>query len=183
MEILAELRTRLHQQLLRKELPPHQVKRSFIFWGNALSIGLLFDATSLDDRNIVLGFAERLKKKGKQVKLLGFFNAKLKSSDFPFKHFDKKQLDWALRPKKELTADFTNQSFDLLINLSKNSIVSLDYIAAHSKARFRVGPFTEITFCYDLMIEHDGKKGLEAFLKQVLHYLEKMQPAGNAAVV
>ncbi len=183
MEILEQFRAQLHQQLLRKKLPTHEVRRSSVFLDDANSIGLLFDATSLDERNIVLDFGEQLKKKGKQVKLLGYFDAKLKSSDFAFKHFDKKQLDWALRPKKEVMESFASKSFDLLVNLSQKAVAPLDYIAAHSKARFRVGPFTENTFCYDLMIDHDEKKGLEHFLKQVLHYLERMQPAGNAPVV
>ena len=183
MEILEQFRAQLHQQLLRKKLPAHPVKRSSVVLENAGSVGLLFDATSLDERNIVLGFADQLKKKGKQVKLLGYFDTKLKSSDFAFKHFDKKRLDWALRPKREVMEDFSSQPFDLLINLSKKAIAPLDYIAAHSKAKFRVGPFIENTFCYDLMIEHDEEKGLEPFLEQVLHYLGRMRPAGNVAAV
>lgn len=183
MEIVEQIRTRFHQQLLRKELPGHQVKRSSVFLENAASVGLLFEATLLEDRNTVLRFADQLKNKGKKVKLLGYFNEKLKSHDFPFDHFDKKQLDWALRPKSELITNFANQAFDILINISKKTVLPLDYVAARSKARFRVGPFTENTFCYDLMIDQEERKGLEEFLQQVLFYLEKMQPARSTAVV
>lgn len=183
MEILTNLRTRLHQQLLKKELPNFQMKRSSVFLDNAASIGLLFDATELEERLTVIGFAEKLKSLGKNVNLLGFFNTKLKTNDFPFHFFDKKQLDWALRPNKAVLANFVDQPFDLLINLSNRNVAPLNYIAAHSKARFRVGPYTQNTICYDLMIEHDKNKGLEAFLKLVLHYLERMQPTRKAAVV
>jgi hypothetical protein len=182
MEIVEQIRTRFHQQLLRKELPTRQAHRSSAFLENAASVGLLFEATVLEDRNTVLRFAEQLKSKGKKVKLLGYFNEKLKSGDFPFDHFDKKQLDWALRPKSETITNFANQTFDLLINVSPKTVLPLDYIAACSKARFRVGPFTENTFCYDLMIDQDEKKGLEEFLRQVQFYLGKMQPALDTVV-
>ncbi|MEO1257367.1 MAG: hypothetical protein AAFZ15_01170 [Bacteroidota bacterium] len=183
MEILEQTRIRLHQRLLRKGLPAHQVKRSSVFLENAKSIGVLFDATALEERNIVLQFAEKMKHQSKKVKLLGYFDEKLKSSDFPFLYFDKKQLDWAFRPKSEEVNAFSKEPFDLLVNISKKTILPLDYIAAYSKARFRVGPFTENTFCYDLMIDIDEKKGLTAFLNQVLHYLGKMQPEKKSAVV
>ena len=64
---------------------------------------------------------EKMKRQNKKVKLLGFFNEKLKSSDFPFQHFDKKQLDWALRPKSEEVDGFCKEPFDLLINISKKT--------------------------------------------------------------
>ena len=183
MEILEQTRIRLHQRLLRKGLPTHQVKRSTVFFENAKSVGVLFDATSLEERNTVLQFVDKMKQQDKQVKLLGFFNEKLKTSGFSFQYFNKKQLDWALRPKSEEVDSFIKQPFDLLINISKKSILPLDYIAALSKARFRVGPFTENTFCYDLMVDIDEQKGLTTFLNQVLHYLGKMQPGQQSAVV
>ncbi len=183
MELFEQLRTRFHHRLLRNELPVHQVKRHSVFLNNATTVGLLFDATAKDSRDTVLRFADRLKNKGKEVKLLGYFNEKLKSADFTFDHFDKTQLDWALRPRKEVASAFVLQRFDLLLNLSQKTVLPLDYIAAHSKARFRVGPFTENTVCYDLMIDQDERKGLDAFLQQVLYYLEKMQPAGTVAAV
>ena len=183
MEILEQTRIRLHQKYLKKELPAHPIKRSSVFLDNAKTIGVLFDATLIDDRNTVQEFINTLKKGSKKVKAFGFFNKKLKSTDYPFKHFDKKQLDWVHRPKSGEANVFANEPFDLLINLSKKTTLPLDYIAAHSKAKFRVGPFTENIFCYDLMIEHNEKKGLDDFLKQVLHYLKKMQPLKEAALV
>ena len=177
------MRIRFHHRFLKKQLPAHPVRRSSVFIENARSIGLLFDATDPADRQLVLRFAEKLKSQGKQVRMLGFFDAKLTNSDFPFQHFDKKQLDWAYRPKSAEVLDFPGQSFDLLINLSQRAVLPLNYLAALSKARFRIGPYTHNTACYDLMIEHDEKKGLETFLSQVLHYLKKMQPEqGRAAV-
>lgn len=71
MEILEQTRVRFHQRLLRRGLPAHQVKRNSVFLENAKSVGILFDATLLEEREVVLQFAEKLKRQNKQVKLLG----------------------------------------------------------------------------------------------------------------
>ncbi len=182
MDFIEQIRTRLHHYLLDREMPSRNIGRSSVFLENARSVGLLFDAALPEETEVVQGFARSLESKGKKVMQLGYFDEKLQNGNLGFASFSKKQLDWALRPKMEEATEFLRQPFDLLINLSTKSVLPLDYIAAHSKARFRVGPFTENTFCYDLMIEQDAKDGLKAFLKQVLHYLEKMQPRVRKAV-
>ncbi len=180
MALINRLRTRFHQRFLEKEIPLHHVSRGSVFLETAKSVGLLFDATSPLDTKVVLDFEYKLKQQGKKVKLLGYFGQKLKEEKFEFDIFTKKQLDWALRPKEKVALDFAKQPFDLLINLSKRSVLPLDYLAARSKARYRVGPYTERTSCYDLMIEPNKESGLKDFLGEVLHYLEKMQPAFNS---
>ena len=154
-----------------------------MYLDNAKSIGILFDGTDPEDRKVVLDYAEKVKNAGKKVSSLAFFDNKLKSENFTFHHFNRLQLDFALRPKCKDASEFAEQRFDLLLNLSNRSVLPLDYIAARSKARFRVGPFTEKTFCYDLMIDHSGKNDLGAFLQQVVFYMKKMRPQYETAAV
>ncbi|MCB0519192.1 MAG: hypothetical protein H6577_15600 [Lewinellaceae bacterium] len=183
MQLFEQMRTRIHHYLLQKETSPLGVLRSSMYLDNANSIGILFDSTEQADREMILEYAERLKEKGKKVKLLAFFNNKLKSENFAFDHFNRQQLDWALRPQTREAIDFWEQPFDLLLCLSRKSMLPLDYIAARSKARFRVGPFTEKTFCYDLMIEQSDKKDLKAFIQQIEFYMKNMRPKLEAAAV
>lgn len=183
MQFIEQIRTRLHFSFLKKELPAHAVSRSSMYLDNAGSVGILFDGTQPEHRQLVLDYAEKLKKAGKKISLLAFFDNKLKSEDFTFRHFNRQQLDFALRPKSADIQDFTEKKFDLLLNISNRSVLPLDYIAAHSKARFRVGPITDQTFCYDLMIDPSGKKDLGYFLQQVIFYMKKMRPAYEAAAI
>lgn len=152
-----------------------------MYLDNAASIGILFDGTEQSEREIVLDYAEQLKKAGKKVKLLAFFNNKLKGESFAFPAFNRLEMDWALRPNSREALEFKDQNFDLLLNLTKNTVVPLDYLAALSKAKYRVGPYTDQTFCYDLMIEHAGKTDLKTFLQQVIFYMKKMRPNHEAA--
>ena len=183
MNFLYQIRTRIHEKLLRKNLPAHPVERSSLSLEKARSIGILFEGTQNEEREVVLGYAKKLKSNGRKVKLLAYFDNDLKSENFTFRHFNKKQLDWALRPKLPEVEEFTQQPFDLLINLSKRNILPLDYVAANSKARFRVGPSTEQTYCYDLMIEHTEKQDLKLFIKQIEQYLRAMEPGNMAAAI
>lgn len=183
MQFLEQIRTRLHDALLKKELPSYQITRQAVSLDRAGSIGILFDGTEPEVRELVQNYAEKLREEGKKVKLLAFFDNNLKSQNFSFHFFNRKQLDFALRPKNQDAEEFSDQPFDILLNLSNHNILPLDYIAAHSKARFRVGPFTENTFCYDLMIDTSGKKDLKAFLQEVIFYLKKMRPDYEAAVI
>ncbi|TAK41492.1 MAG: hypothetical protein EPO28_08545 [Saprospiraceae bacterium] len=70
--------------------------------------------------------------------------------------------------------------FDLLLIFSQKEIVAVEYIAAMSQARFRVGRASEKTYCYDLMIDAPKEGGLQAFINQVVFYLKKMKPTSTA---
>jgi len=99
-----------------------------------------------------------------------------------FPHFNKKDLDWAFRPRGEAVSSFLQQPFDILIILDKHPTIPLEYVAALSKAKFRVGPLTGNTFCYELMIEATGAKDLKGFLNQVSFFLNKMKTTYEASI-
>lgn len=174
MSFLKETRAKAHGYFLEKELKTHQQVHYSMDLNSAKSVGLLLDATELAGREVVLKFSEELKKQGKKVKLLAYFGGNAKVANFVFTHFTKKDLDWALRPKNEDIKKFINEPFDILINLTPYGSLPLEYIAAFSKAKFRVGPSTEKTYCYELMIDTAAKKDLQSFIQQVTFFINKM---------
>jgi len=149
---------------------------------NAGMIGILFEGTEMNDCKVVVDYAKSLKKEGKNVKLLAYLDSKQELDNFEFPHFEKKDLDWALRPRCEAVKSFLQQPFDILINLPKHENIPLEYIAALSNAKFRVGPLTDNTSCYELMIEATGAKDLKAFLNQVTFFLRQMKTTYEAAI-
>ena len=174
MAFLNKTTAKIHGYFLEKELQNHQQTHYSMDLSTAKSIGLLLDATDLAEREAVLKFSEQLKKEGKEVKLLAFFSGDAKVANFAFPHFTKKDLDWTLRPKSREIKKFIDQPFDILINLTPYGSLPLEYIAAFSKAKFRVGPSTDKTYCYELMIDTAAKKDLSSFIKQVTFFINKM---------
>lgn len=142
----------------------------------AKSIGILFDATDLSQRQTVLNYAEKLKNQRKQVKLLGFFDNRLKDNNFTFRHFNRTNIDWAMRPKGEMVNEFLNQKFDLLLHINMETNLHSEYISALSNASFKVGPVTDHVFCYDLMIDMPNEQNLSKFISQMEGLLKKTNP-------
>jgi hypothetical protein len=175
MTLLEKIRDFAHQRTLKQALrqKARPQGRDQVNLHSAQNIGILFDASQTDDRETILRFAERLRKQGKRVSLLGFFDDVVEADHFPFKSFNYKQIDWALRPNAETVKEFTAQEFDLLLHLEPVAKTYSEYIAALSNAKLRVGPSTEHTYCYDLMIDQPAKAGLSRFIQQVEFLLGK----------
>lgn len=179
MSFIRDLRVKYHQYKFNNAVKTVRVNRASVNFAAAKTVGLLFDATDLDRRQRVLKFADELKKQGKKISLLGFLQLREDTENFAFPHFNLKDLDWGFGPGKSIEVQgFTQQNFDVLINLSLTETIPLEYIAAISKAKFRVGPSVKNPECYEMMIDVSQSNSLEAYIKQVLLYLGKMnQPA------
>jgi hypothetical protein len=176
MNALEKIRYRFFEYFLKKEIQNLRVKRSSLGLEKARNIGILFEATNLDEKQIVERYAGKLKKEGKQVSLLGFFNSKQESENFPFDHFNKKGLDFFYRPKTEEAKRFMRTDFDLLISANVRNLPPMHYITAASKAHFRIGPATDRLESYDMMIDTKKPEDVGYFLQQMEYFINKMTP-------
>ena len=185
MSFIQKTKLFFHQYFLRKQLKQFRRpnRTSSLSFEDAVAIGILFNATELDNRKIALKYAEKLKKSGKKVKLLGFFDNEMENENFTFDHFNSKQLDWALRPKSEAVAKFVKQSFDFLINIDPQSSLYSEYITAFSHAHLKVGPFTEQSACYDLTGDAKSTTNTWECIKHIEFLLEKTNTKHAAAQI
>lgn len=174
------LRRKLHQRLLHQQLRLHPHPRHSVQYDQAKSIGILFDASELPDREVVIRFAEQLRKQGKSVKLLAFVDGRAELENFPFGAFNRKNIDWLQRPSGDAVKDFLHQPFDILLNFGMKENMALEYIATLSKASYRVGPFSRSTHCYELLIDLPASQKLPDLIKQIEFFLQKMQSTHEA---
>jgi len=173
MSLLHKIKNNVFNRSLQQHGKQNRIDRKFVGIENVQSIGILFDATELDMREMALQYADQLTNEQKRVKLLGFFDSKLDDSNFTFRYFNRKNLDWAGRPRGENVQEFIQQPFDMLINLDTVSKPQAEYLSAQSHAHLRIGPVTEHTFCYDLMIDISGYHNLQTFIKEMETILAK----------
>ena len=138
------------------------------------SIGILFEATDAADREVVLAFAEQLRETGAEVWPLGFINSKVDGITFRFDFIDLTQLSFAWLPKGEHVRKFIATPFDVLINLDTNTHRPLNYIAAASKALFKIGPAQGDHSHYDLMIEMQ-EKDVSRYIHEIRSTFNKIQ--------
>lgn len=173
MGIIKNWQTQVREYFLQKMMGKLDIRRKPVPFDLAKSVGILFDATEPEDREAVKQFAEQLKKKGKGVKTFGFFNHKQDITSFSFKGFNRNDVDWLDRPKSDQAQQFVNETFDVLISVYKGEQLPLEYIAALSKAHLRVGPYTDNTYCYDLMIETSKDHKAKKYLAEVEFFLSR----------
>ena len=190
MSLISKVQSYFYNYYLKQRLKLERFERNAMDFDQTKSIGILFDATEDNSRKEVMKYAELLSKNGKQVKLLGFINDKLKEASFPFKYFTKQNLSWSLVPKGTEIEEFIKKDFDVLINLYlpdrliglKN--LPIEYISTFSKADLRVGPFSENHESYDLIIDTPQGTDLQHLIKQVDFFLNRINsPVYETAVV
>lgn len=132
----------------------------------AKSIAILFSATEIDDRKIVLKYAERLRKQGKSVVLLGYLPIADAEATFPFIHYTEKQIDWAQRPKGEGVEKFLSSSYDALVCLFAKSAPATEMIVLKTPAALKIGPVAEHTDVYDIMLDMPKSARPDAIIRQ-----------------
>lgn len=176
MGVVHDIRVRAHQKSLRQKLRQRVAPagRQSVNLKNAKQLGLLFDADHPDTRKTVLAYAEKLRKQGKQVRVLGYLKELQEGESLGFKSFTKKDLDWAYRPKGTDVQEFMAKETDLLLHLSLQPSMPMAYICALASAKLRVGPSSsDYTYAYDLMIDAPESAGLSVFIEQMEALLGK----------
>ena len=178
------MRSIIGNYFLKKELKKIVRKREVFNFDDAHTIGIIYDATDLDDRNMVHNFVKYLREKQKKVDSLGFINSKKHDKNLKtqleFHYFTKKDLTWLLKPKCVDVENFLYKNHDILIDLCIEKCFPIRYICGLSKAKFKVGRTGENSaVIYDLMLNIEKKKTLENYITQVKHYLSIINKKGT----
>lgn len=174
------LRKILANYTFKKQILESHNVRETVNFDAAKKIGLLYDATEPRNFEIIKEYVKDMRSRQKEVLALGYVDKKeLPQNQFAqlgLDFFTRKNLNWQFFPNSLEVTNFIREPFDIVMNLSENSIFPLRYIAALSKARFRVGRFDQSSIpCYDMMIEATPDTDLKQFIRQAEDYLRKIK--------
>ena len=141
----------------------------------AKTIGIAFQFTTSEDFELLKKYVLYLRELKKKVKCIGFYETKeepnVSYSKVDYDFFGKKSHNWYGKPTDHIVTNFIEEEFDILIDLNVNDEPVLTYVAAMSRAKFKLGRFEENDFIHDLLFESPKEKGLKFFLRQVDTYL------------
>nr|WP_075589997.1 hypothetical protein [Labilibacter marinus] len=142
----------------------------------AKSVGLIFNSTIEKDRQTIKKIESDLKDLNIKVEVMGFSplkpNGDTLIGDTNHHYIGIKDFNWFYKPKNELIAQYTNNSFDILIDLYQEEQFEHEYILKTSLAKFKVGCAHLDKGLHDLMIDVGDKKGNSVYLsEQINHYL------------
>ena len=171
--------------LLKRELKTvnHTRKINKFKFENAKTVGIIFDATNPDDFEQVKRYANELRENNKKVKVLGYFKSNgvpaLTYSKLDFDFFSNKEVSLLGKPTPVFIHNFIEEEYDLLIDLNIHDHFALRYVAAMSKAVFKVGKFEEENdiHTHDMMIDSDHTKTIKYFLRQIDTYIMMLNKA------
>lgn len=144
---------------------------------DAKSIGILYNATEDENYDTVMRYMKSLRELHKDVHTLGFVDRpsllRHQFAKLGLDYFTQKHLNFYFLPNYHVVTNFINEEFDILICLNIENAFPLKYVAALSKAHFRVGKYNKSsTAFYDLMIDVEDSGNLKGFIGQVDHYLK-----------
>ena len=133
-------------------------------------VGVLVDATILEDTNILSSISKHLSISKQDIELFKYQ-----------KHDSKKQLDpktcssksfgWFGSLKLNTLQEFVKKDFDLFINYGFSENLYSNIITLQSNSNFKIGFASEFTDLYDLSVT-DSQNDIECFNAEVAKYLK-----------
>ncbi len=145
-------------------------------YNDVKSILIIMNALNIDDIEKVRMFASKLETEGKEVSVLGYYETKeppkvTLASNIHFYGIN----DFTLtgKPKPTFLKGSIKKSVDLLINFDMHSAIMANYVAALSRADFKVSSLSsEVENVGDMLLDISKMTSLDDYFEQVIFYLE-----------
>lgn len=139
---------------------------------------ILFGADDPKSFPAIKEFRKFLEGKGISCKGYGYVHQKEIPQEMLFwKNYSfitRNDLNWYHRPSGETVESFYAQDPDILFDLTSEVPLELQYLVQLSKARFKIGVFTEEENDYDLMINLTGRSDVGYLTEQIEHYVSML---------
>lgn len=173
MKWLQQLRQRIYNFFLKKGMKQRPKNQAPLNFRKAKTMGIIFEAKDGDNVDaLISSYKESLQRLGKQVEVLAHFNDREQREFYPFPSFSNRDTNWGNIPNSKEVKYFIEKPFDILLCLHSAPNSALEYIAAVSKANFRVGFYQSSTVGYYELMVHNKENSVRSLLNQIEPYLK-----------
>ncbi len=175
MGFLKKIRISIGKRKLEKARKITRRNKKLINLKDAETIGIIYKLNDGESYEEIRQFVKKLKSENKNVKTLGYINAK-KTPQYwlpavGFDYITKKSLDFFYIPKTNSAKKFINEEFDILMNLTLKDCLPTDYITGVSVAHFKVGINESRADIFDFMINAQNDLKNKDYIDQAYYYL------------
>ena len=179
MNIIQKIKYKAGIIFLNRKLKQNSRTKKFCNFLTAKNIGIIFNASQQDIYKTTIEFIKYLNEKNISVNAIGYVTNKESLAYFQQKKeisfFSLKNTNWFGKPKNNNIDDFIEKPFDILINLCKNEIYTLQYINALSVARMKISAeFPENNYT-DFRIKAKADTPHSEFINIIKHYLNTIK--------
>ncbi|MBK8227892.1 MAG: hypothetical protein IPK70_12060 [Flavobacteriales bacterium] len=189
MKLLDRIKEWMGIRKLLRELPQD---RKPIARNIALSrkVAIVYVVEDEAAHNQVRNYVKRLKEELglSNIMALGYSDQKVMPhflhAKLNFEAICLKDLNWYRIPQGNTVQNFMAEEYEIIIDLTLEDRLPIQYILAKSRARFKVGRWSESNKkIHDMMIDMAGSRSLPQLIQQVHHYLlmvnSKPEPSLN----
>lgn len=193
MKLYNTIKTKARTYFLHKKMESATRTRKLVNINSAGSVGILFELTDDATYFAVQKYLQKLQERKVKVKALGFASNKQVTNQFlpvlTFDFFKENQVNWMGFPRAKCAADFIDYEFDICINIASEKAFPLHYVAGLSKARLKVGPFSQdlsglgendLVRIYDILLRAEVDHDQISFLETIHEYLTILNPKSDA---
>ncbi len=167
----------LKKNAIKKSLEVHLEKRDTgpQSISNLKTLAVLIDASQSVNIVSLLKLANELGVKSDKLKVIGY-KKDLKEiiDDKEAAYYNDKSFGVNGTIKNKSLQDFVDTNYDVLINFYEDSLIELDYVAAASKAKFKVG-FTTVDHRINDLIIGATTNDTNLFISELKKYLKILQ--------
>ena len=148
---------------------------------NAKTIGILYNVSNKEAHQRVAEYADYICKShsGVKVKMLGFLALpeleKCLATTVPTDYFSSNDFTWSGSLQRSKAYDFAKERFDILLDLTTETIYPIQYIQLLSKASYKVGRYIENDLPHDLLIDIKNENTIAYLITQINVYLTKIK--------
>ncbi len=180
MAFLQQFRDKIGRYYCNKETAINRYPRVMNFH-NSKSIAFLYQSQSESSVIMMKQYMKEIKAAYGTPKMMAF--AFVNSKEVPSYHKHKleydfcssKDLNWFGKPKSDSVKNFVNEDFDILLDLSDGECIPLNFVLKQSRAKFKVGKYSEErNEVFDMNIDVKKNASLEDFMKQVNWFLNRI---------
>ncbi|MBK7382118.1 MAG: hypothetical protein IPP83_01915 [Flavobacteriales bacterium] len=146
--------------------------------GMARKVAIVYVVEDEAAHNHVRNYVKRIKEELglSNIMALGYSDQKVMPhylhAKLNFNAICQKDLNWYRIPQGNTVQNFMAEEFEIIIDLTMQDRLPIQYIMAKSRARFKVGRWSESNKkILDMMIDMAGSQSLPQLIQQIHHYL------------
>lgn len=176
MKTKNNIKNKIGTYFLKQEKHRIRKNKQTINFEDAKTIGILYRIIDEETHYAVAEFIKSLQDKQIHVHAIGFTDYKnVPHYCYPkitYSFLTIKNLNWHLKPIGKEVNDFVNKEFDIVIDLTTEKYLPIQYILLHTKAKFIIGKYYDNhTHYYDMMLKVDKPTKIADFIKLIVEYL------------
>ncbi len=189
MAFLKSLRDRFFKWQVKRKMKKKSVSRYWTPLEEARSIGILFIVRNRATLQSLEQWIQEWQGGGRTIEALGYWPHKRRPPQKvlgspTIQCITPSDINWWYRPAGRTVKTMIDKEYDLLLNIFREECPPLEYMAALSKARLRVGMYRgDFSLHYnDFLVDMPDTEAIDPMIEQIQHYLSTQNTYRHAKI-